>query len=72
MPVRDMSPEDMESAAERLRLVAQINLAHAARLSELPVAALLLDRPHCLAGHAGKGADLSPQGEPLGGEVPMV
>jgi hypothetical protein len=35
MPVRDMSPEDMESAAERLRLVAQINLAHAARLSEL-------------------------------------
>jgi hypothetical protein len=35
MLVRDMSPEDMESAAERLRLTVQINLAHAARLSEL-------------------------------------
>ena len=32
----------------------------------------LLDRPHRLAGHPSKGADLSLQGERLGGEVPML
>ena len=40
--------------------------------SYAPVAALLLDRPHGLAGYANEGADLSLQLEPLGREAAML